>query len=72
MQHGREGLLLRPGDVTALAKALERLARDPRERVRLGAAALARLQTEFSAQAGLERVHRALQVAVAGKHGAAP
>lgn len=72
VQHGREGLLLRPGDVTALAKALERLARDPQERARLGAAALARLQTEFSAQAGLERVHRALQAAAAGKDGAAP
>ena len=72
VQHGREGLLLRPGDVTALAKVLERLACDPAERATLGAAAFARLRTEFSAQAGLERVHRALLAAVAGKDGGAP
>lgn len=72
VQHGRDGLLLRPSDVTALAKALERLARDPQERATLGAAAFERLKTEFSAQAGLERVHRALLAAVAGEDGAAP
>lgn len=72
VQHGREGLLLRPSDVTALTKALERLARDPQERATLGAAAFARLRTEFSAQAGLERVHRALTAAVAGRDGGAP
>ncbi|AZO80255.1 MULTISPECIES: glycosyltransferase family 4 protein [unclassified Bosea (in: a-proteobacteria)] len=72
VQHGREGLLLRPGDVSALAKALDGLSRDPQWRAKLGAAALARLGTEFSAQAGLERVYRALMVAVAGKGDAAP
>jgi len=72
VQHDREGLLLRPSDVTALAKALERLARDPQERATLGAAAFARLRTEFSAQAGLERVHRALLAAVAGRDDGAP
>lgn len=72
VQHGREGLLLRPSDVTALAKALERLARDPQERATLGAAAFARLRTEFSAQAGLERIHRALLAAVAGRDDGAP
>ncbi len=72
VQHGREGLLLRPSDVTALAKALEGLARDPQWRAKLGFAAFDRLRTEFSAQAGLERVHRALTAAVAGKGAAAP
>lgn len=72
VQHGREGLLLRPGDVTALAKALDGLSRDPQWRAKLGAAAFARLGAEFSAQAGLERVHRALLAAVAGKSGGAP
>jgi glycosyltransferase involved in cell wall biosynthesis len=72
VQHGREGLLLRPGDVSALAKALEGLSRDPQWRAQLGAAAFDRLREEFSAQAGLERVHRALLAAVAGKDGGAP
>lgn len=72
VRHGCEGLLLRPSDVTALAKALAGLARDPQWRAKLGAAAFDRLQTEFSAQAGLERVHRALLAAVDGKDGEAP
>ena len=72
VQHGREGLLLRPGDVTALAKALDGLSCDPQWRAKLGAAAFDRLRTEFSAQAGLERVYRALLEAVAGKDGGAP
>jgi glycosyltransferase involved in cell wall biosynthesis len=72
VRHDREGLLLRPGDVTALAKALERLSRDPQWRARLGAAAFDRLRTDFSARAGLERLHRALLAAVAGRDGGAP
>jgi glycosyltransferase involved in cell wall biosynthesis len=72
VQHGRDGLLIRPGDVSALAKALEGLSRDPQWRAKLGAAAFDRLRTEFSAQAGLERVHRALAAAVARKDGGAP
>ncbi|WID99076.1 glycosyltransferase family 4 protein [Bosea vestrisii] len=72
VQHGREGLLLRPGDVSALAKALEGLSRDPQWRAQLGVAAFTRLSAEFSAQAGLERVYRALAGAVAGKDGGAP
>jgi len=72
VQHGREGLLLRPGDVTALAKALDGLTRDPQWRAKLGAAAFDRLRMEFSAQAGLERVHRALLAAIAGKDSSAP
>ncbi|KRE20742.1 glycosyl transferase [Bosea sp. Root483D1] len=72
VRHGREGLLLRPGDVTALAKALDGLSRDPQWRAKLGAAAFDRLRAEFSAQAGLERVHRALLAAVAGKDGGGP
>lgn len=38
----REGLLAAPGDVVGLANAIERLARDPELRVRMGTAAAAR------------------------------
>ncbi len=44
----REGLLTPPGDAGALAGALGRLLRDPAERRRLGAAARARGQREFT------------------------
>jgi glycosyltransferase involved in cell wall biosynthesis len=43
--HGREGLLLDPGDVAGLAAALTRLAQDARLRERLGAAARRRAET---------------------------
>lgn len=39
VEHEREGLLAAPGDVTELAGALERLARDKALRMRMGAAA---------------------------------
>jgi glycosyltransferase involved in cell wall biosynthesis len=44
----RDGLLTPPGDAAALSAALARLLRDPEERRRLGAAALARGQREFT------------------------
>lgn len=72
VRHSREGWLLRPGDVSALAKALDGLSRDPQWRAKLGAAAFDRLRSEFSARAGLERVHRALLAAVAGQDDGAP
>jgi glycosyltransferase involved in cell wall biosynthesis len=39
VEHEREGLLVEPGDLEALSRALSRLAFDPDERARLGAAA---------------------------------
>ena len=44
----REGLLTPPGEAGALAQALARLLQDPAERRRLGAAALARGNREFT------------------------
>lgn len=51
-----EGLLVPPGDAAALARALERLIREPDLRARLGAAALARVKRDFSFEAGIARI----------------
>jgi glycosyltransferase involved in cell wall biosynthesis len=44
IEHGRDGVLVAPGDPPALAAALEALLRDPERRARLGAAGCARAQ----------------------------
>ena len=48
---GETGVLVPPGDVTALRKALERLLADPDLRARMGAAARERIRAHFSAEA---------------------
>lgn len=53
---GVEGLLVPPGDPAALAAALQELARSPERRAALGEAAFARLDSSFSASAGLDRI----------------
>jgi glycosyltransferase involved in cell wall biosynthesis len=53
--HEREGLLYEPATSEALAQALERLA-DPSLRTRLGAAARARAERDYSWQAHCERI----------------
>ncbi len=60
VRHEQDGLLVVPGDVAALAAALAALAVNPERREALGAAAHARLHADFSAQAGLARIHAAL------------
>ncbi|WP_293807746.1 glycosyltransferase family 4 protein [uncultured Bosea sp.] len=56
VRDGVEGLLVPPGDVAALAAALNELAGAPGKRAALGDAAYARLTQDFSAAAGLDRV----------------
>ena len=51
-----EGELVPPGDVVALADALAGLAADPARRKRLGQSAFARLNLDFSADSGLDRI----------------
>ena len=49
-QHEGTGLVVRPGDVGELRRALERLVADPSLRQRLGAAAQARVLSHFTAE----------------------
>lgn len=61
---GVEGLIVPPGDVEALSRALERLAGDPDLRRRLGAAARAKVvagYTEAAVEAAIEATYRQLQ-----------
>jgi glycosyltransferase involved in cell wall biosynthesis len=63
VRNGVEGLIVPPADAKALADALEKLARDPALRRKLGLAARARLldgYTETDVRAGLARTYRAL------------
>lgn len=54
VEHGRNGLLVPPEDPRALTMAIERLARDPSERQRLGAAARSDVVERFSSELGLD------------------
>ncbi|RDJ20909.1 colanic acid biosynthesis glycosyltransferase WcaL [Bosea caraganae] len=60
VREGVEGVLVAPGDVAALAQGLAGLAVDPARRMALGGAAYKRLREDFSADAGLDRIHAAL------------
>jgi glycosyltransferase involved in cell wall biosynthesis len=57
---GECGLLVEPGDATALANALERLLGDGGLRLRLGARARARVAERFQRGTTLPAVHAAL------------
>ncbi|KTS53922.1 glycosyl transferase, partial [Methylobacterium indicum] len=61
LRDGIEGRLVPPGDWGALSNAINLLARDPAERARLAAAALARLRAEFGAEAGFDTIARLLE-----------
>jgi glycosyltransferase involved in cell wall biosynthesis len=68
---GRHGLLVPPGDSSALASALGRLKRDPELRDRLGASARGHVRAEFSVQAQARR-HADLYLLMTGAAIAAP
>jgi glycosyltransferase involved in cell wall biosynthesis len=55
---GREGLLVTPGDVSALSEALRNLLTNPERRQVLGAAAAIRARQEFTVQVMAERYER--------------
>lgn len=61
VREGIEGLLVPPGDVEGLARALARLAASPERRAILGQAAHERLTGAFSAAAGLDRITEKLR-----------
>jgi glycosyltransferase involved in cell wall biosynthesis len=73
---GREGLLVPPGDIDGLARALELLAMDPRLRERLGGAArrraLARPTWDESAALFFGAIRDALEPGAATKRGERP
>jgi len=54
------GLLVEPGDAAALARALARLAAEPRTRERLGDAARARVAADFSLAGNVDALARAM------------
>jgi glycosyltransferase involved in cell wall biosynthesis len=63
---GESGLIVEPGDVSALAAALERLLDDPTLRAQLGAGARKRVE-RFSAPAVVPRYEEAYARALAGR-----
>ena len=65
IEPGETGLLAPPGEVEALAAALERLIRSPRLRARLGAAGARRVRDAFAFEPGLARLAAKLGVASA-------
>lgn len=72
VRDGIEGVLVPPGDWTALSNALNLLARDPERRERLGGAAHRRLRADFALAPGLDLIERRLRASLAGRPPADP
>ncbi|MBB3772621.1 glycosyltransferase involved in cell wall biosynthesis [Angulomicrobium tetraedrale] len=66
---GVNGRLVPPGDAEALAGALAALIGDAPQRLRLGAAALARLTADFTFDAGIDRLEARLAASSQGAGG---
>ena len=62
--HDETGVLVPPSRPQAMAEALQRLARDPATRLRLGRAARRRLEAAFGVEAGVERVAERIRAAL--------
>lgn len=58
VDHDQTGLLVNPGDVGEIAAALARIAGEPETRKRLGEAARARIEAEFSLEGNVEALRR--------------
>ncbi len=58
---GETGVLVPPGDVTALTSALTELIRCPGRRNRLGAAGYERVRASFQAETGIRRIAKLLE-----------
>ena len=56
VEHGREGLLIEPGDIAGLRDAMHQLLRNDEERRRMGLAAQSKVDREFSARAIMPRL----------------
>ena len=63
---GETGFMVEPGDREGLAERIVRLARDPELRRRLGSAAAARAQAEFSVAAYVDGMEKILNEAAGG------
>ena len=68
VRHGREGYLLRPGDVDALTESLEHLLAEPDTRARMGDAARLRAEAEHDAQRNAHRLLGVLKSATDATH----
>ena len=69
---GVTGLLVPTGDAPALAAALQRLARDPDARRRMGAAGRARVRSAFAVEVYARRVRAVCEAATEAPGGASP
>jgi len=70
VEHGRTGLIERPGDDAALADAVEHLLADRERRERMGAEAARSAREKFDADRVIDELHAWCADIVAGRQGA--
>ena len=64
IEHGETGVLVPPGDVGALASAIEMLARSPGRRHEIGMAGYSRVRRDFQAEDGIRQIAAMLREAM--------